>query len=351
MNLLNFKTTFFFILVFITFPSLLNAQETKDESGGKFSGYMFGDYYYNVDHHNPDIKDQNGFWFRRIYFTYDYNIRSGFSTRLRLEMNNNGDYEDSKTIVPFVKDAYLNYQFGKQKAYFGIAPPPTFELIEKIWEYRSVEKTPLDEQRMASSRDFGIGIKGQFEAKGMFKYHIMVGNSSGNKQEIDKEKSIMASISYWPIKEIVFQLYADRAERNGFAETYIQQAFLGYNSKRLHGGIQYSRQVFQAKNKNLEDITLSVLSLFFAGNIFEKIKLFGRVDRMFEPNPFGEDIAYTPTDSTSSFFLFIAGIDFQVVKDVSIMPNIQYVKYDANSEGITPSDNLYARLTFFWRFK
>jgi len=349
MILLNSKTIVFFIL--ITFSSLSQAQEAKDESGGKFSGYMFGDYYYNIEHHNPDIKGQDGFWFRRIYFTYDYNIGSGFSSRLRLEMNNNGDYENSRAIVPFVKDAYLAYKFVNQKAIFGISPPPTFDLIEKIWGYRSVEKTPLDEQRMASSRDFGLSLKGQFDSKGTFRYHTMIANGSGNKQEIDQGKSFMLSLSYWLTKEIVLQVYGNYADRDGQANTYITQAFLGYNSKSLHGGLQYSQQVIKAMNNSLEDIDLSVLSFFLTGNITEKMKLFGRVDRMFEPNPFGEDIAYTPTDSASSFFLFIAGIDFQVVKDVSIMPNIQYVKYDSNNDRITPADDLYARLTFFWRFK
>lgn len=339
------------LLILTSLSSLSFAQKSEDEAGGKFSGYMFGDYYYNIQHHNPDIKDQNGFWFRRIYFTYDYIIGSGFSTRLRLEMHNNGDYEDSKIIVPFVKDAYLAYEFSKQKAYFGIAPPPTFELIEKIWGYRSVERTPLDEQRMASSRDFGIGMKGQFDSKGKFRYHVMIGNSAGTKQDVDKDKSFMASLSYWVTEGIVFQIYGDRAERNGLTNTYIGQAFLGYISDKLHGGLQYSKQVLKTKDTHSDNINLSVLSFFLTGNIFKKIKLFGRVDRMFEPNPFGGDIAYSPTDTTSSFFLFIAGIDFQVVKDVSIMPNIQYVKYDANDEGITPSNDLYARLTFFWRFK
>jgi len=349
--LLSPKITIILLFIIFAFSTLSQAQEEKEESKGKFSGYMFGDYYYNTDHHNPDIKGLHGFWFRRIYFTYDYNIGSGFSTRLRLEMNNNGDYENSRTIIPFVKDAFLAYKFGNQKAIFGISQTPTFGLIEKIWGYRSVEKTPLDEERMASSRDFGLVLKGQFDNGGMFRYHAMIANGSGNKQEIDKGKSFMMSLSYWPTKSIVFQIYGDYADRAGQADTYINQAFLGYNSKTLHGGLQYSMQVLKAKNDTLKDVNLSVLSVFLAGNIFEKIKLFGRVDHMFEPNPFGEDIAYSPTDTTSSFFRFIAGIDFIVVKDVSIIPNIQYVKYDANDEGITPADDLYARLTFFWRFK
>lgn len=140
---------------------------------------MFGDVYYNIEHHNLEIKNHYGFWFRRIYFTYDYSFNSSFTTRLRLEMNNNGDYTSSEVITPFVKDAFLEYKFSNQKAYFGIASPPTFELIEKILGYRAVEKTALDLQRMASSRDFGIGMKEQFDSMGQFKYNVMIGNSSG----------------------------------------------------------------------------------------------------------------------------------------------------------------------------
>lgn len=341
----------------MTLSSIISAQKVVDESGGKFSGYMMGDFYYNIDHHDSEIKDLDGFWFRRIYFTYDYTISSSFSSRLRLEMNNEGDYTSSKTMIPFVKDAYLAYKFGKQKAYFGISPTPTFNLIKKFWGYRSVEKTALDQQRMASSRDFGLTLKGQFDSEGILEYQIMIGNGSGNKQEIDKGKSFMASISYWPIQEIVLQVYGDYAERNGKADTYIGQIFLGYKSKLLHGGLQYSRQYFDFRDENVDcdypqfNCRLSILSVFLAGNITEKIKLLGRVDRMFEPNPVGDEVDYTPFDTQSSFFIFIGGVDFQIMEDVSIIPNIQFVRYDANSDGITPANDIYGRLTFFWKFK
>ena len=359
MKISNLKLAFI-LFSFIILSSICSAQKAEDESGGKISGYMFGDFYYNIDHHNHEIKDQDGFWFRRIYFTYDYRINKSFSTRLRLEMNNEGDYASSKAMIPFVKDAYLEYKFNLQKAYFGITPPPTFNLIEKFWGYRSVEKTALDQQRMASSRDFGLALKGQFDRAGKFEYHTMIGNGSGNKQEIDKGKSFMTSISYWPTKEIVFQVYGDYADRSGEADTYIGQVFLGYKSKILHGGIQFSHQQFYLKDETSEGVDcsqpwfncqLNILSVFLAGNITEKIKLLGRMDRMFEPNPFGDEVDYTPFDTQSSFFLFIGGVDVQVVKNVSIIPNIQYVKYDANYEGITPSNDIYGRLTFYWKFK
>ena len=44
---------------------------------------MFGDYYYFGDDHDPKYDEQHGFWFRRIYLTYDHNLSSRFATRLR----------------------------------------------------------------------------------------------------------------------------------------------------------------------------------------------------------------------------------------------------------------------------
>ena len=345
------KTKLKLLLVLLAITSLMYGQEASKESSGKFSGYMIGDYYYNASHHNSDLNELHGFWFRRIYFTYDYNINNRFSSRLRLEMNNDGNYTDAEVVVPFVKDAYLSYKFGNQKAYFGISAPPTFSVIEKIWGYRSVERTALDLQRMASSRDFGLSVKGQFDSAGKFKYHVMYGNGSGNKQEIDKGKSFMTSFSYWATKEIVLEIYGDYADRPGKADTYIEQAFIGYKRDNLHGGIQFSHQTLEGKNGSSDEINLNILSIFLSGKVSNNIKLIGRIDKMFEPNPFGEDIAYTPYDNTASFTMFLAGVDYKVADGVSIIPNIKYVKYDENDEGITPINDTYAWLTLYWKFK
>ena len=32
---------------------------------------MFGDYYYVLAHHDETVEGNNGFWLRRVYFTYD----------------------------------------------------------------------------------------------------------------------------------------------------------------------------------------------------------------------------------------------------------------------------------------
>ncbi|MGB5894008.1 MAG: hypothetical protein WBG58_07505, partial [Ignavibacteriaceae bacterium] len=275
-------------LLFIFFSvslliSTYGQDKKEEESGGKFSGYMFGDYYYFFKDHKPELNDQRGIWFRRIYFTYDYKINNSFSTRLRLEMSNEFNFEEAKTMIPFVKDAWFKYKFSNQALIIGISPTPTFQITENMWGYRSVEKTPLDLQRMASSRDFGLALKGKFDENGMFKYHLMFSNGSSNKQEIDKGKSGLLSLAFYPAKEFVFEIYGDYADHAGSTDWYTLQAFLGYITKTVRAGLLYADQTRQ--EEDVEDKKMRVASLFIAGEVSEQFSLFGRVDRNFDANP------------------------------------------------------------------
>jgi len=333
----------------ILFISITVFAQNNDESGGKFSGDMIADYYHITKSHKSDIKDKHGFWFRRIYLTYDYKVNSNFSTRLRLEMSNEGDFTSKIAMIPFVKDAWLKYRLDKIQFILGISPTPTFAVIENIWGYRSVEKTPLDLQRMASSRDFGLSIKGKFDDNGIVKYHLMFSNGSSNKQEIDKGKSGMLSLGLYPSKEWVFEIYGDYADKKGDTDWYTWQVILGFVTNKFQAGIQYADQT----REKLEDVDekLRVASIFLTGVISEQFSLFGRVDKTFDPNPNGDDIVFIPFDPTAKSTFFVAGLDWQPAKDVSIIPNIEFIKYERNSNGITPGSDLIFRLTFYWKFK
>ena len=339
------------LILFFSLGIMINlfGQDKKEEEGsGKFSGYMFGDYYYFFDNHKPELNDQRGIWFRRIYFTYDYKINSSFSTRLRLEMGNEFNFEEAKTMIPFVKDAWFKYKFSNQSFIIGISPTPTFQILEKMWGYRAVEKTPLDLQRMASSRDFGLALKGKFDEKGMFKYHIMFSNGSSNKQEIDKGKSGLLALAFYPIKEFVIEVYGDYADHAGSTDWYTLQVFLGYKTKTFRAGLLYADQKRQMED--VEDIKLRVASLFIVGEVSEQFSLIGRVDRNFDPNPQGDKIAFIPFDPTAKSTFFVGGVDWHPVKQVRFIPNVEFVKYDENDEGVTPTSDIIGRITFHWLF-
>ena len=99
------RTKGLFIIVFVCTAILsfnLKAQD-KNAVGNvgpiKFSGLMFGDLFYNADAINPSKKDINGWQFRRIYITTDYNINEDFSSRFRLDVDQSALSSNYKIIA------------------------------------------------------------------------------------------------------------------------------------------------------------------------------------------------------------------------------------------------------------
>ena len=314
---------------------------------GKISGYMFGDYYYVAAHHDSAVDGKNGFWFRRIYFAYDKKLSDVFSVRLRTEMAHPGDFTSSSTAVPFVKDAYLSWKIGKNTLLLGISSTPTWGVVEKVWGYRSVEKTPLDLHKFGSSRDFGVALKGNLDSDGKFKYHAMIGNGNSNKSETNDGKKAMLSLGFYSTKAISIEVYCDlndKPERNDIT----LQGFAVYQTGKAKFGVQFARQT--RKVEVGKDVTLSVGSLFCVAKVADKTSLFARVDRMFDPNPDGHKISYIPFDNTAKSTFLVAGLDFSPHKDVHLMPNVEVVLYEKNDAGVKPDTDLIPRLSFYYKF-
>ncbi len=142
----------------------------QDKPAYKISGYMFGDYFYNVARDTAinslsntatgGAKDFNGFQFRRIYLTFDGDISPVLASRFRME---------GTTGSPFIKDAYIRWKniSGSSELVFGLQPMPAVEISENIWEYRSLEKSILDLHGIVSSRDLAVSLRGKVDAEGM----------------------------------------------------------------------------------------------------------------------------------------------------------------------------------------
>jgi len=72
---------------------------------------------------------------------------------------------------------------------------------------------------------------------------------------------------------------------------------------------------------------------------------------MFDPNSEGDKIPFIPFDPTAKSTFIVAGLDWHPVKDVAIIPNIEFINYEKNNVGVTPESDLISRLTFYWKFK
>ncbi|MEN3045974.1 MAG: hypothetical protein ABDH49_03185 [Candidatus Hydrothermales bacterium] len=316
-------------------------------SQGKISGYSYFDFFYVPQHHNDSIRDMNGFWFRRIYFTYDHEISEKFSARLRFELNSPGDYVRREDLRPYIKDAYLKWKLNSFEFLLGLTPTPTWEVIEDHYGYRSVEKTPVDLQRIGTSRDIGFSLKGGFGEDKKLKFHFTFGNGEGIRSENNKQKALYLSISYHlPI--FLFEIYGDWFDALGHKQTYTVQGFAGLKNKKFRLGLQYVNQTQLRDPDKTQSFRIASSYLVFSPTEFFDVLL--RYDKNFDKNSRGRTISYTPFSPAFSSNFVLVAFAVKPHKNVSIIPNVKGVFYDKEND-VQPRSDIYLSLTFYYNFK
>lgn len=321
------------------------------ENKHTFRGNVFGDYYWITNHHNPNLENQNGFWFRRIYLTHEYTFSDAFSSRVRLEMNSAGDFESSTEMIPDVKDAYLKWQNNRHQILAGISSTPTWGLVEDVWGYRSVEKSPLDLYDLGSSRDFGLSFKGKIDQAEKLNYHFFIGNGNSNRPEVDKGKKVMFSLAYNITDQLIIEAYSDWNDTAGESDSYTAQAFAGYQSDRFNLGALYAYQ-YRELLDGASHLNLDLASLFsnFTLNNEETLKVYIRADHLFDSYAGGSGNSYIPfAEGVESTFV-VGGVDILLHDQIHIMPNIESIFYGENAAGLTPSTDIIPRMTVFYEF-
>jgi hypothetical protein len=334
--------------------SIAFGQGPTDAPKGKFSGYMFGDYFYNIQQRDTTKKELNGFQFRRIYFTYDYAISSNFDSRFRLEADQSALTSNGKVGV-FVKDAYLKWKgiFTGSDLVFGFSPTPAFEISEELWAYRSLEKTIMDLRGIVSSRDLGIDLKGKLTGDGVVNYWLKFGNNSGNSPESDKFKRYYGQIDLKISPQVRATAYADfdaQSKRidavDGKTKDNNRMVFAGFLSYRDENKYTLGVEGFYRTLQNnfrpaagavLQDQKGFGVTAFAWGAVSDEIRLVGRFDH-YDPN----------TDvNNDGINLFIVALDYMPAKDVHVMPNLYLQTYQAPNA----ASDVIGRVTFYYIFR
>lgn len=336
---------------------------------GKFSGLMFGDYYIYDKWHQDAISSSNtnavqkqqGFWFRRIYFTYDLQLSEKLTTRFRLEANSNGQFAGGN-LNPYVKDAYLKYTFtGKQTVTVGIQPSLTFDWLESFWGLRHIEKTPEDLYRLDSSRDFAVTLSGPVGAVKNLSYAVQYGNDSGNGSETDKYKIFRAEARYDVNPGIAIEGTYFRSDRANGQDRTLWHGFVGYRNRIARVGGMYTWQERKSGKANTPDQKIEVWSAFGCWEFApKKADLFARFDSVRGDLggrdtglPGADGIDYWIMSTKQPFRTYVFGGEWYLHPSVRFSPNVEWVKYDNDPDPSKypgrDTDRIY-RATFFWTF-
>jgi hypothetical protein len=329
-------------LVCLAWLGTANAGE-QDEPSLSAGGLLFGDFYAVTSHHSSDGDGASGAVLRRGYLTFNSKFSENSFGRLRFELNQSGEFETYDFEVSF-KDLYLGWNLGRQKLLLGLSPTPTFDLIESIWGSRYLARTPMDLHGVAS-RDTGASVKGPLNQSGTFAYRLMMGTKVNIGNESDDKQKWMGAISWKPSANWILDFYLDYEGINGPFDRSTIQGFVGYKNEQLAWGLQYSNQ-----NRE-EDPPLELASTFIKSRVAENVSLIGRVDRLFEPSPRADNIAYLPYDPTARATTLFAGVEFHTSPHFFVTPNIVYTHYDKNDLGYRPESDLHLRVTLFINFE
>jgi hypothetical protein len=352
-------------------PTAIKAPEPPKSPfpAGKFSGLMFGDYYFYDKWHQDQIsatntngfQGQQGFWMRRAYFTYDLAFNEKFTTRFRLEANSNGQLAGGN-LNPFVKDAYVKWTYhGKQQLTLGISPSLTFDWLEGYWGLRHIEKTPADLYRIDSSRDFALTFTGPVGSIGGLSYGAQFGNDSGNGSEQDKYKILRFEGRYEKSPGIAIEGFYSFGKRPNGQDRTTAQGFAGYKNNSVRVGGQYLWQKRESGKDAVPNQTIDIWSGFLVWDIKpKKYDLFARVDGVkgelgsVETGlPGADGIDYWVMSPKSKFTAYIAGGEVYLHPSIRFSPNLELVKYskdpDATAFPGRDQDRLF-RLTFYWTF-
>ena len=399
-------------------------------NSGRIWGYVFGDYY--VKGHSDSLnrggnnqytgipQSRNAFQFRRIYLGYDYNISQKFSAELLLAAEDNfppfnppssgaasGDILQNNKLTFYVKLANIRWKniWKGTDLVVGEQSTPSYPLLsEKIWSYRSIERTIIDIRR-TPSYDLGVGLQGVFDPKTKnFGYDLLFGNGSGDKPDPTSFKWLYADVYHWFFnKKLVVDLYADYQRLNWqptwHHDRQMWKGYVAYTTPGLTIGVEAFINNIRNDTKGLRPVgtgsadTLNTkakgISFYVHGNIVpNKLRYFARVD-LYNPNKNlnnSTDSAYagisspngynsnaykatynntgavasvTPTgDITSKETFLTLGLDFTPYKGVHFMPNIFYTHYKsqlANPPGVLAGSSdanhdLVYRMTFYFVF-
>lgn len=338
------------------------------QSTSKLNGVFFADYYYNLQNSDEKAIDQNAFTFRRIYFTFDNSFTENITVRFRLE-SEHGKFGTVQKITPFVKHAYIQWKnwIPNHSLYLGIGETNAFKNSETLWGYRSIEKTIMDLNKISSSADMGIALKGDLNKIFHHWFTLMNGTGYGSS-EVDRFKKIGYAFWITPAPGMIVEAYGDYEKQDpksgnlSSAKDFYPSS--GYYTLKGFAGLEkmhfsIGAEAFLRVNQNsgvldLNDPNSKTDVKRLGYSVFgswitpvPKLKGFARYD-YFDPNTDNAVIVDKSgkTGKDDEYTLILAGLDYIPKANIHFMPNIVYKSY-SNKE---KKSDFTLRLTLWCQF-
>tara|TARA_Y100000814_G_scaffold94829_1_gene65412 strand:- start:3319 stop:4266 length:948 start_codon:yes stop_codon:yes gene_type:complete len=301
---------------------------------GKISGTGFFNYTSDLTD-GVSGSDKSSFGFDRVYFTYKNSVSDNISFKFQTDVGRFDfvdEDDDGNAIVggkshlfAYIKKAQLDWKTPISKITLGMQGMNVFNVTEKTWGFRFIEKSPMDKHKFSSSADMGIGVSGKFSN---VSYSLLSTNGAGyKKEESDAFKKTSIQLVYGEKKlvkkdgfnigtSLTFEPYHD-------GEDYMKSVmafFGGYAGSGFRVGAEFDTKT-DSKTELSEQIIAFYGSYKFT-DVFEGLVYIDMYD---------ED---TATDEDGETYI-IAGLNYYPTKGLTITPNVRLKSFEDGSDGET----------------
>ena len=313
-----------YLIILLTYISISIAAD------GKIGGVTYFNY--------TNAEEKSAFNFQRQYFSYGVNVSDDVSFKVIFDVGptNKGDVvylnkegvlenisEDTR-LVAFLKKAQIDYRTSYGKISMGLIGMNTYNIQEKNWGYRFIEKSAMDKYGFSSTADLGIGfsralvnqlkmslqvVNGEgYKNPQSDKYHKIAFNSTYGEHNLVKNSGFNAGVVY-------------TTEPTDDEPNTMISLFGGFAGMGLRLGGQFN----MLKKGGIESQVISVSSNY---SMTDKLDAFVRYD-MFDPNI--DEIDEGKDNST----YLIAGIQLSCGNGLLVAPNIRMESYEDDSDSAT----------------
>ena len=309
-----------YLIILLTYISISIAAD------GKIGGVTYFDY--------TNSKEKSAFDFKRQYFSYGIDISDEVKFRVVFDVGrtdvgtvlrkDGGEKSEDTRLVAFLKKAQIDHRTSYGKISMGLIGMNTYNIQEKNWGYRFIEKSAIDKYKFSSTADLGIGfsrvlvnqlkmslqvVNGEgYKNPQSDKYHKIAFNSTYGEHNLVKNSGFNAGVVY-------------TTEQTDDKPNSMASLFGGFAGMGLRLGGQFN----MLKKGGIESQIISVSSNY---SMTDKLDAFVRYD-MFDPNT--DEIDGWKDNST----YLIAGIQLSCGNGLLVAPNIRMESYEDDLDSAT----------------
>ena len=253
------------ILNIILIISVLSVAGANDISGLSYFRYTLLD------------EETSGFSIDRVYLTVKKNISDKVSFKFQSDVQNT---DDNNAFSMYIKNAMMSYKIlSNTKVVIGMQGMNMFNVQEKTWGNRFIEKHAMDLNKWSASADLGLGIN---QKLGNLALSLLYTNGDGYKKISDNSgEKLSTQIVYGSRrldKEDGFNVGAVFSTVGPFNSDkgIVYGMFGGFSGYRLRVGLDFNI----GKNLGLDEYgdSSTLLSAYTSYDPIDRLSVYFRYD-------------------------------------------------------------------------